>query len=255
MGNYRTKEDDVAKISTLVYVTNFPEYTSARELAQACKQYGHVIDTFIPNKKSKFGFTAVEFMPILVFKGPKGRMREEISFLDPLFFIKDNTFTRIANKWGKLLDVDNEEETCFHSKRLCIQMKSSKRINEEFKIIHCGKSYWIRAMETPGWVPDFADDIDEDDVNSVDEEAVEQKHEDIDENGDEDKVADTLFDDEEVCNVLCKGKTGQYLKRTSEFHLTYTHSLIVRNSKIRTPKKESDGSLVYPPGFVLSVYL
>ncbi|GKD83603.1 nucleotide-binding alpha-beta plait domain-containing protein [Tanacetum coccineum] len=50
-----------------------------------------------------------------------------------------NTFSRIATKWGKLLDVDDQEETCFHSKRLCIYMKSSRSIVEEFKIIHRGK--------------------------------------------------------------------------------------------------------------------
>nr|GEW59018.1 cysteine-rich receptor-like protein kinase [Tanacetum cinerariifolium] len=36
-----------------------------------------------------------------------------------------NTFACIADKWGKLLDVDGHEETCFHSKRLCIHMKSA----------------------------------------------------------------------------------------------------------------------------------
>ncbi|GJU69267.1 RNA-directed DNA polymerase, eukaryota [Tanacetum coccineum] len=60
MGNYRTKEDDVAKISTFIFVTNFPELFSAKNLFQSCKQYGHVVNTFIPNKRSKaskrFGF-------------------------------------------------------------------------------------------------------------------------------------------------------------------------------------------------------
>ncbi|PWA54239.1 hypothetical protein CTI12_AA425870 [Artemisia annua] len=55
MGNYRTKEDDVAKISTSIFVTNFPESFSAKDLFQSCKQYGHVVDTFIPNKRSKAG--------------------------------------------------------------------------------------------------------------------------------------------------------------------------------------------------------
>nr|GEX60268.1 RNA-directed DNA polymerase, eukaryota [Tanacetum cinerariifolium] len=60
MGNYRTKEDDVAKISTSIFVTNFPESFSAKDLFHSCKQYIHVVDTFIPNKRSKadkrFGF-------------------------------------------------------------------------------------------------------------------------------------------------------------------------------------------------------
>nr|GEZ70259.1 RNA-directed DNA polymerase, eukaryota, reverse transcriptase zinc-binding domain protein [Tanacetum cinerariifolium] len=60
MGSYRTKEDDVYKISTSVFIMNFPESCSAKELYQSCKQYGRVMDTFIPNKRSKtrrrFGF-------------------------------------------------------------------------------------------------------------------------------------------------------------------------------------------------------
>nr|GEZ65988.1 nucleotide-binding alpha-beta plait domain-containing protein [Tanacetum cinerariifolium] len=59
-------EDDVARISTLVYITNFPEATSAKELFQACNQYGHVVDSFIPNKKSKIGkrFGFVRFINV-----------------------------------------------------------------------------------------------------------------------------------------------------------------------------------------------
>nr|GEY16867.1 nucleotide-binding alpha-beta plait domain-containing protein [Tanacetum cinerariifolium] len=63
----RTKEDDVAKISTSVYITNFPESVSAKELFHACKQYGHVVDSFILTKRSKNGkrFGFVRF--IIVF--------------------------------------------------------------------------------------------------------------------------------------------------------------------------------------------
>ncbi|GJW37951.1 nucleotide-binding alpha-beta plait domain-containing protein [Tanacetum coccineum] len=55
MGSKRTKEDDVLKISPSVFVTNFPEQVSAKDLWNACKQYRHVVDAFIPNKRSKAG--------------------------------------------------------------------------------------------------------------------------------------------------------------------------------------------------------
>ncbi|GJU46860.1 hypothetical protein Tco_1204126 [Tanacetum coccineum] len=48
------------------------------------------------------------------------------------------TFTRIAEKWGKLLDVDDQDETCFHSKRLCVYLKAGNSIREDFKITHRG---------------------------------------------------------------------------------------------------------------------
>nr|GEX61541.1 nucleotide-binding alpha-beta plait domain-containing protein [Tanacetum cinerariifolium] len=65
-GRYRTKVDDVARISTSVYVTNFPESFSAKDLFHSCKQYGHVVDSFIPTKRSKAGkrFGFVRFINV-----------------------------------------------------------------------------------------------------------------------------------------------------------------------------------------------
>nr|GFC20262.1 nucleotide-binding alpha-beta plait domain-containing protein [Tanacetum cinerariifolium] len=55
MGSYRFKEDDVSKISTSIYVTNFLETFSVKDLCHSCKVYGHVVDSFIPLKRSKYG--------------------------------------------------------------------------------------------------------------------------------------------------------------------------------------------------------
>nr|GEW44279.1 nucleotide-binding alpha-beta plait domain-containing protein [Tanacetum cinerariifolium] len=320
MGIFKTKEDDVAKISTSVFITNFSESMSAKELFQSCKQYGHVVDTFIPNKRSKngkrFGFVrfinvfnderlvnnlntvwidrfklhaniarfhrppvsnskntkkggentkggspklqmidnsklnantkvghsyvgvvkggkepvngGVESTPTIVLgdkcvrtgnvsKALLGRVKEfaslanlkmalinegfvdiKIKYMGELWVMLEfsseestklfrdnvstnvwfsqvieannefendgriawvevegipfklwmrNTFKRIASKWGELLDIDDQEETCFR------------------------KTYWIRANETPGWVPDFDDEPneeDQDEINSID---------------------------------------------------------------------------------------
>ncbi|GKA83417.1 auxin response factor, partial [Tanacetum coccineum] len=66
MGKYRTKEDDVARISTSVYVSNIQDSITAKDLFQACKQYGHVVDTFIPTKRDKNGkrFGFVRFINV-----------------------------------------------------------------------------------------------------------------------------------------------------------------------------------------------
>ncbi|GKA00894.1 RNA-directed DNA polymerase, eukaryota [Tanacetum coccineum] len=63
---FRTKEDDVAKISTSIFVTNFPDSFSAKDLFRSCKQYGHVVDAFIPTKRSKSGkkFGFVRFINV-----------------------------------------------------------------------------------------------------------------------------------------------------------------------------------------------
>nr|GFB06373.1 nucleotide-binding alpha-beta plait domain-containing protein [Tanacetum cinerariifolium] len=252
MGSYRTKEDDVYKIFTSVFITNFPESCSAKELFQSCKQYDHVLDTFIPNKRSKTGrrFGFVRFINVFneerlvnnlctvwidrfklhvniarfhrtplnekksitkkacrvkkdtrvnevgntyvhVVKGqmqpenkeskatpalvlsdecllskdlskslfgkvkqfaPLANIRKAVSNKDnvsigswfsqlkqasmefntegriawvevegiPFKLCLDNTFKRVATKWGELLDIDDQDEMCFHSKRLCI---------------------------------------------------------------------------------------------------------------------------------------
>ncbi|GJY10297.1 nucleotide-binding alpha-beta plait domain-containing protein, partial [Tanacetum coccineum] len=52
-----TKEDDVSKISTSVFVTSFPDSFTAKDLFHTCKIYGHVVDSFIPSKRSREGIT------------------------------------------------------------------------------------------------------------------------------------------------------------------------------------------------------
>ncbi|GJW24927.1 nucleotide-binding alpha-beta plait domain-containing protein [Tanacetum coccineum] len=340
MGKFRSKEDDVARLYTFVFVSNLPDSVMAKDLFHACKQYGHVVDSFIPFKRDKNGnrFGFVRFLNVFnserlvnnlctvwidrykikaniaqfqrnpsfvaksafkkgddtiiskVYPNPKvdsktnenskrdksyvgvvnnekysicndsssdaalvigdeclsakafslalfGRVKEfasmanlkvaignegfaeiSIKYMGELWVMMEfqsvetlnkyrlnvsiaswfsqiinasnefetdgriawvelegvllklwsgNTFRRIATKWGKLLDVDDHEDNCYHSKRICIQMKAGRFIKEEFNIIHRGKSYWIRANETVGWVPDFTDESDDDEVDDT----------------------------------------------------------------------------------------
>nr|GEV76131.1 nucleotide-binding alpha-beta plait domain-containing protein [Tanacetum cinerariifolium] len=53
MAKYRSKEDDVNRILISIFVMNFPESFSAKDLFHTCKQYGHVVDSFIPSKRTK----------------------------------------------------------------------------------------------------------------------------------------------------------------------------------------------------------
>nr|GEZ92859.1 nucleotide-binding alpha-beta plait domain-containing protein [Tanacetum cinerariifolium] len=150
-----SKEDDVSRISTSIYVSNFPESFSAKDLFHSCKQYGHVVDTFIPFKRSKDGkrFGFVRFINVFnverlkfgynrninnvrakegkhrggswfsVLKQasfdfiPEGRIIwVEIEGV-PFKLWSKNTFKWIAAKWGELRGVDDHEEEGFHSKR------------------------------------------------------------------------------------------------------------------------------------------
>nr|GEW57858.1 nucleotide-binding alpha-beta plait domain-containing protein [Tanacetum cinerariifolium] len=91
MGNHRTKEEDVAKISTSILFTNFPESFSAKDLFQSCKQYGHVVDTFIPNKRSKADkrFGLVQF--INVFNDESNAPSKDNGFM-----AKSNSFAQVV---------------------------------------------------------------------------------------------------------------------------------------------------------------
>lgn len=66
MGKFRSKEDDVARISTSVYIANLPDSVLAKDLFKACSQYGHVVDSFIPFKRDKNGkrFGFVRFINV-----------------------------------------------------------------------------------------------------------------------------------------------------------------------------------------------
>ncbi|GKA85401.1 nucleotide-binding alpha-beta plait domain-containing protein [Tanacetum coccineum] len=368
MGSQRLKEDEVQKISTSVFVTNFPDQFTAKELWNTCKQYGYVVDTFIPNRRSKagkrFGFVrfikvfdaerlvnnlctiwvgrhkihanvarfqrvsmnisgsqfkknevkrnhthdvridkgtkgpvnsyvhavkgpqsmnmGMESNPILVFDEScvnqqvyayclQGKVKEFASLTNlkvvlvsegfdnvklrymggfwvmlefsseevkmkfqsnvgigtwfsqlqqassdfiidgrvtwvelegiPLKMWSENTFKRIASKWGVLLHVDDQEERCFHRKRVCINTTGYFNILESFKIIYQGKAYWVRAKEVPGWVPDFVEENDE--VDESDDESFEgEPNGDNLNNGDDvrgdseiDEVPDTIFEE------------------------------------------------------------
>ncbi|PWA84232.1 hypothetical protein CTI12_AA161030 [Artemisia annua] len=59
-------QNDVEKIATSFFVTNFPDYIDAKQLWQVCEKHGRIVDAFIPNKRSKAGkrFGFVRFIGI-----------------------------------------------------------------------------------------------------------------------------------------------------------------------------------------------
>nr|GEX59138.1 RNA-directed DNA polymerase, eukaryota, reverse transcriptase zinc-binding domain protein [Tanacetum cinerariifolium] len=164
----------------------------------------------------------------------------------------ENTFARISNKWGKLLDVDDQDETCFLSKRLCVHMKSGKSIKEDFKVIHRGKTYWIRANETPGWVPDFTDNTDDEDANSMEEEDAAQKSGEIDDHSDGEKVPNNIFEDEELVKTYVEGKHSKK-KMENSGDLFNIYPILNHQKQLDKNDNESVSSLKYPSGFTPSV--
>nr|GEY35948.1 nucleotide-binding alpha-beta plait domain-containing protein [Tanacetum cinerariifolium] len=120
-----------------------------------------------------------------------------------------NTFKRIGAKWGELLDVDDQEEEGFHSKKLCIYSKSD----------------------------DSDDDDDESKNGFKDGDAKVQDGGRYGNDSDEVQVPETVFEEslEQKVNQS-EDPFGIYL-------------LLYKNKDKFENMKPSDHSLKYPPGF------
>ncbi|PWA95691.1 uvrD-like Helicase, ATP-binding domain, P-loop containing nucleoside triphosphate hydrolase [Artemisia annua] len=293
MGSYRSKEDEVKKISTSVFVTNFRDQMCAKDLWHTCKQYGQVVDAYIPNRRSKadyslclFGkvkdFTSLSNLKVVLVN--EGFCNIKIKYMGgywvmmefqtedakksfqintvmgtwfsqiqqascdfttderviwveiegiPIKMWSENTFNRIASKWGVLLDVDDQEDKYFHSKRICINTKITTKVFESFKIIYRGKVVWERAKEVPGWVPDFVEGYEEESDSDVDSEVEpnagdSNNVEDLEGDSDVDAVPETKFEEE------------QYKRNSEEDSV---------GKKVDNKDPNSDESLKYPPGY------
>ncbi|GJY73818.1 RNA-directed DNA polymerase, eukaryota, reverse transcriptase zinc-binding domain protein [Tanacetum coccineum] len=163
----------------------------------------------------------------------------------------DNTFKRIATKWGELLDIDDQEEMCFHSKRLCIYTKTEKNIFEEFKIIFRGKTSWIRAKETPGWVPDFMEENDDEEQSDVDSKEGEFKVHDTGIYGgdsDVEEARETLFEKsgKKENNLDEEHKDKQEKNSEDPFNI---YKLLKKKKDTTENEINSEQTMKYPPGF------
>ncbi|GJW29956.1 RNA-directed DNA polymerase, eukaryota [Tanacetum coccineum] len=162
-----------------------------------------------------------------------------------------NTFKRIASKWGELLHIDDQEDKCFHSKRICIYTKFEKNIFEAFKIIFRGKVFWIRVKEAPGWVLDFLEESeDEDESDDGSKEGDSKVHDMGIYRGDSDveEVLETLFEERgQNNNKLDEASTGQQENHSEDPFSIYT--LLKKKKEIAEKDINTEHSLKYPPVF------
>ncbi|GJV38892.1 nucleotide-binding alpha-beta plait domain-containing protein [Tanacetum coccineum] len=175
MGSRRSKEDDVNRISISIYVTNFPENFSAKELFQSCKQYGHVVDSFIPRKRTKE-------VGLILSPLPNGLEVED--WRSPkTYLLLNGGLRRImwelalgSRKFAKLLSIS-------------ILM-----------IIFRGKVYWDSCLRrSPGWSPwTLVEDSDEEELS--DDDSLEEGMKNLESENDcsnSFEVPDTVFENEE----------------------------------------------------------
>nr|GEZ94020.1 RNA-directed DNA polymerase, eukaryota [Tanacetum cinerariifolium] len=65
------------------------------------------------------------------------------------------SFSKIGQKWGNVMDIEQSPSSSFARKRLCIMTSMANNILETFKVIFKGKVYSIRDKELFTWTPCF----------------------------------------------------------------------------------------------------
>nr|GEW81690.1 RNA-directed DNA polymerase, eukaryota, reverse transcriptase zinc-binding domain protein [Tanacetum cinerariifolium] len=160
MGDQRSKEDNVRMISTSMYVTNFPDHTNAKELWSICSQYRNVIDSFIPNRKSKIGSHL-----------SRCNAKVHAPFEAPLFKGSHFPVSDSFNIDERVAWIDIEG----------VPLR--------------GKIYWIRVKEVSGWAPVFLDS--HEDSSESDNESIEDKSNEglFEKNSEVDEIPETIFED------------------------------------------------------------
>ncbi|GJT52982.1 nucleotide-binding alpha-beta plait domain-containing protein [Tanacetum coccineum] len=198
MGIFRTKEDDVAKISTSIYVSNFPEVFSAKDLFHACKKYGHVIDSFIPFKKSKDGkrFGFVRFINVF-------NMERLVSNLCTIWVGRSKFHANVAR---------------FHRTPLKINKASKDNVYEPKRKSNVNENGSSKAGFTPNGVS-MQEDIGRSVNDVTSPRIVEKEHNEQERinnyNGSKDEMSGSVCSDGTV-SVLIMGDINEVLRRKTE---------------------------------------
>ncbi|GJW40290.1 RNA-directed DNA polymerase, eukaryota [Tanacetum coccineum] len=220
---HNSNENQTQKISKLVFVTNFPEDSTARDLWKVCSDYGTVVDVFIPFKRSKsgkrFAFVRVLKFTELIQATSSFENDERIVWISieglPIKAWTPNTFRKIASLWGEYVEWEDDDLKSLSCKHLCLKTNMKVIINERQKVIIQGKVYWIRVKELDAWFPNFQED-DQDDLSSDGESQEGDVANKADNNeSDVDRVSESSFMHEndtahKDANICKKKEVGSY---------------------------------------------
>ncbi|GJT49706.1 RNA-directed DNA polymerase, eukaryota, reverse transcriptase zinc-binding domain protein [Tanacetum coccineum] len=184
MGRFRSKEDDVSKISTSIFVTNFPDSVIAKGSIPLMKFDGsqkNVENTVIG--KSFVSVVKTSRMPLDKESPPAivleddcfnekdltlsfmGKVKEMVSLVNLKKALCNEGFDVVKISYLRELWVLLEFETA--------KAKDSFRgfvshSTKSFKIVFRGKVYWVRASEVLGWTPEFSEENEEDELSVED---------------------------------------------------------------------------------------
>nr|GEV54020.1 RNA-directed DNA polymerase, eukaryota [Tanacetum cinerariifolium] len=214
---------------------------------------GNVATTTTPNMEQIFVNVLVSDD---VTKGPVSFANEEVLIviatkLDTPVMFDFYTFVMCIKSWGR-----SSYERDMIELQADVELKdtiknSGRSILENFKIIHRGKVFWVRASETPGWVPDFTDESDEDepdDEMSKDGGLNDHVPGNDGVESDMEEVPETLFEKEEmVKNEEMEGVSNEKVDRSEDPFLIYP--ILEKKNHLNPTDNNSVGSIKYPPRF------
>ncbi|GKA14588.1 RNA-directed DNA polymerase, eukaryota, partial [Tanacetum coccineum] len=273
---YRSYEDDVAKISISIYVSNLPETFSAKDLFHACNKYGHVVDSFIPLKRSKEGkrFGFVKFINVSNVERLVGNLctvwvgRYKLQANKARFGRPPLNGRNIRNsksddrhlggfKEPNVRPTNGNKETRNNSFASVLKsnqpnnLSSSNMIHDASPAIaldddclSAWKVYWIRIRELEPWSPELDDEFCE--SSSDDEFVGDEKNNSI--TGDaNDHVSESSFMNENIENVINEQEPPQ--DKISEDPFGIYNILNKQDNK--EAGQDSDPS--HPPGFTQEV--
>nr|GEU68779.1 nucleotide-binding alpha-beta plait domain-containing protein [Tanacetum cinerariifolium] len=140
---------------------------------------------------AKEGFSSIEikymggFWVMIVFQDDEAKKRFQSNVV-------------VGSWFSQIIQAHNEfnlEESV-----MWVEIEGVPFLMESFKMVYCGKVCWVRAIEVPGWVPDFDEGSDvetndgshEDEVQDINSDA----HNNLEGDSDIDEVLETCFEDE-----------------------------------------------------------
>ncbi|GJR19463.1 nucleotide-binding alpha-beta plait domain-containing protein [Tanacetum coccineum] len=141
-GCFKSKEDQIQQLSKIVYVTNFPNHIRAQDLWNVCKDYGSVVDVYIPFKKSfsKVSYknsanTAPGSYAFAVKKGPLNSIKE--NEMKPALVLDDSCYQ------------DRDFSLSLLGKVKEFSSLSNLKMAKENFLSHVGAGSWFSSLQQP----------------------------------------------------------------------------------------------------------
>nr|GEX22680.1 RNA-directed DNA polymerase, eukaryota, reverse transcriptase zinc-binding domain protein [Tanacetum cinerariifolium] len=256
-------EDLTQKISKSVFIANFPDHFSARDLWNVCGAYGNhkpvmssehspaiVLGESCVSEKDLSCYLVGKIKDInalsnlYVILANEGFNNISLTYLGGYWVLinvesisskeklsKHNkaAFAKIVFPWGSLANMDAEDDSSLPFKKVCVVTNHNKIINDKIKTIIKGQLYWIRVKELNAWTPTFRDEGS--DTSSSNEEDIDGK-------------ANVFDSDKELDHVSESSCMNDYRMKAN------TQDFDKEVSKKQVSKDEGP---TFPPGFTPNV--